>query len=116
MSDSELTYWIAFTTLLRTRLPLQKQLWEHYGTIESAWKSLREDGMKAALDRAQREVEFIHKHRITVLTIADEAYPYRLRECQDAPLVLYVKGKVNLNEGKFLSVVGTRGAVNKERI
>ena len=110
MSDSELTYWIAFTTLLRTRLPLQKQLWEHYGAIEPAWKSLREEGVKVALDRAQREVEFIHKHRITVLTIADEAYPYRLRECQDAPLVLYVKGKVNLNEGKFLSVVGTRGA------
>lgn len=110
MSDNDLTYWIAFTTLLRNRLPIQKQVWEHYGTIESAWNSLREEGMKEALEKAKREVEFIHKHHIEVITIQDEAYPFRLRECIDAPLVLYAKGQVNLNEGKFVSIVGTRSA------
>ncbi len=113
MSDAELTYWIAFTTVLRNRLPIQKQVWNHYGVIEPAWNSLREDGMKEALDRAQKELDFIHQHRIEVITIQDEAYPFRLRECQDAPLVLYAKGKVELNEGKFVSVVGTRRATER---
>ena len=110
MSDSELTYWIAFTSLLRNRLPQQWEIWKHFGSIESAWNSLREEGMQEAWNKAQKEVAFIHKHGIEVVTIQDEAYPFRLRECVDAPLVLYVKGKVNLNEGKFLSIVGTRGA------
>lgn len=110
MSDNELTYWIAFTTVLRNRLPMQKQLWEHYRAIEPAWNSLKEEGMSEAMKIAQTELEFIHKHNITVLTIEDERYPYRLRECADAPLVLYAKGNVNLNEGQFVSVVGTRGA------
>lgn len=110
MSDSELTYWIAFTTLLRNRLPIQREIWNHFESIEKAWNSLREEGMQEALDKAQKEVEFIHKHGIEVITLQDEHYPFRLRECADAPLVLYVKGKINLNEGKFLSIVGTRGA------
>lgn len=110
MSDEQLTYWIAFTTLLRNRLPLQKQMLEHCGSIEAAWNRLHEEGMNEALDKAKREVEFIHKHQITVLTMSDEAYPFRLRECPDAPLLLYVKGNTSLNEGKFLSIVGTRGA------
>lgn len=110
MSDSELTYWIAFTTLLRNRLPIQREIWNHYESIESAWNSLREEGMQEALDRAKKEVAFIHKHGIEVITLRDDNYPFRLRECADAPLVLYVKGKINLNEGKFLSIVGTRGA------
>ena len=110
MSDSELTYWIAFTTLLHNRLPLQREIWNHCNSIESAWKSLREEGMQEALDKAQKEVAFIHKHGIKVVTIQDEAYPFRLRECADAPLLLYLKGKVNLNDGKFVSIVGTRGA------
>mgnify|MGYP003309218238 CR=1 FL=1 len=110
MSDSELTYWIAFTTVLRNRLPIQREIWNHFESIEKAWNSLREEGMQEALDKAQKEVEFIHKHGIEVITLQDEHYPFRLRECADAPLVLYVKGKINLNEGKFLSIVGTRGA------
>lgn len=113
MSDSELTYWIAFTILLRNRLPIQKQVWEHYGSIEAAWNSLHEDGMGEALERAKQELAFVHKHHIEVITIASEAYPFRLRECADAPLVLYAKGKVNLNEGKFVSVVGTRRATER---
>lgn len=110
MSDSELTYWIAFTTLLHNRLPLQWEIWKHYESIEAAWNSLQEEGMREALDKAKKEVAFIHKHGIAVITIQDAVYPFRLRECADAPLVFYVKGEVNLNEGKFLSIVGTRGA------
>lgn len=110
MSDNELTYWIAFTTLLRNRLPIQKEIWNHFGSIEKAWNSLREEGMQEVWNKAQEELAFVHKHGIGILTIEDDDYPVRLRECVDAPLVLYVKGNVNLNKGKFLSIVGTRGA------
>ena len=46
------------------------------------------------------------------LTIHDNEpeYPVRLRQCPDRPSVLYGIGNLNLNEGPFLAVVGTRQA------
>lgn len=45
----------------------------------------------AAFLRAEREMEFVEKNRLTCLTLRDEAYPSRLRECEDAPIVLFSK-------------------------
>ena len=61
-----------------------------------------------AMKIAEEEVEFIEKKRLKVFTLQDEDYPQRLRECEDAPLVLYGCGNVNLNCQRIISVVGTR--------
>lgn len=61
-----------------------------------------------ALVLADRELEFLQKRVIRPLFFTDKSYPYRLKECVDAPLMLYVKGNSDLNSGKFLAVVGTR--------
>ncbi|HPD65948.1 MAG TPA: DNA-processing protein DprA [Bacteroidia bacterium] len=61
-------------------------------------------------DRAEKEIDFIQKHNIRALFYLDEEYPARLKEVEDAPVVLYVKGKQNLNVAKVLGVVGTRKA------
>ena len=63
-----------------------------------------------AFERARRELEFAEEHNIDILCYGDDAYPYRLRECADAPIVLYSKGRVNLNASHIVSVVGTRRA------
>lgn len=48
---------------------------------------------------------------VTVLSIRDEAYPKRLREIYDPPLVLYVRGKLpDLNALPAIAVVGQRKA------
>ncbi|MDR0541924.1 MAG: DNA-processing protein DprA [Dysgonamonadaceae bacterium] len=62
------------------------------------------------LQRAEREVAFIEKNKITPLFIRDDNYPNRLKECVDAPVLLYFKGKSNLNAQKIISIVGTRNA------
>ena len=61
-----------------------------------------------AISRAEKEYAFIEKNRITCLTINDEEYPQRLRECDDAPVILFFKGNANLNADKVISIVGTR--------
>lgn len=58
--------------------------------------------------RADREVEFIIKNKISTYYFAEKDYSYRLKECLDAPIMQYGKGNLNLNEGKFVGVVGTR--------
>lgn len=70
----------------------------------------------AALDnpsvftRACREIEFVEKNRLTCLAYTDEAYPSRLRECEDAPVALFFKGNADLNALHIVAMVGTRKA------
>lgn len=63
-----------------------------------------------SLFAAERELQFIRDHRIRCLTFEDDAYPVRLRECSDAPLVLFTLGNVNPNPIHSIAIVGTRKA------
>lgn len=65
-------------------------------------------GREAALLRAERETDFIANHGLDTYFYQDDAYPYRLRECPDAPLLLYGKGNMQLNANHILAIVGTR--------
>jgi DNA processing protein len=76
---------------------------------------------QGVLARAEQELKFIEKHRITPLFYTDEGYPSRLHNCDDAPALLYVKGGQNLNVPRIISIVGTRkatedGKVNCEKL
>ena len=61
-----------------------------------------------ALRQADGEMEYISKHGIRGLTLSQAGYPMRLRECPDAPLVIYYKGNANLNAPKVITIVGSR--------
>jgi DNA processing protein len=62
------------------------------------------------LKRAEQEIRFIEKNKVIPLFITDSAYPKRLRECVDSPVMLYYRGNTDLNTAKIISVVGTRNA------
>ena len=61
-----------------------------------------------ALRRAAAEMDFISKGGIQALTLNDNDYPQRLRDCPDAPLILFYKGSANLNQRYVIDIVGTR--------
>ena len=61
-----------------------------------------------ALREAEKEMEFIEKKHLKVFTLNDDDYPGRLRECEDAPLILYYYGSANLNSQRIINIVGTR--------
>lgn len=64
------------------------------------------------LRRCEAELSFAEKNHIACLTCDDEAYPSRLRECDDAPLVLFYRGISDLNQRHIISMVGTRNATD----
>ena len=101
-------YDIALGFLYRTRLRKALALVEQYGSAEEAWYHLDEPDQAACMARATQELEWIQAHDIRVLTLADEDYPYRLRQCPDRPLLLYSKGHVRPSDGHIVSIVGTR--------
>jgi len=63
-----------------------------------------------ALFLAEQQLRFVEKYGVQVLFYTDERYPYRLRNCHDAPVVLYYKGTADLNHPRIVSIVGTRKA------
>lgn len=121
----DLQYIIALPLLPEVGLRTAKLLIEYFGSARSVFEATEADlrelpnvrgdlvqkmlaGKSAALKRAEKELDFIERNGIQTVYFDEAEYPYRLRECVDAPLLLYGKGNLNLNEGKFLSVVGTR--------
>lgn len=102
-----------------------RHLLDHFGSAEAVFKAslkqLREiPGVGTitatqikntdALKHAAKQLSFIEKHRIEVLFYTDKNYPYRLRNCTDAPVLLYYKGTADLNHPRIVSVVGSRKA------
>ena len=60
------------------------------------------------LKRADQELEFLYKNNFQAFAYTEKEYPYRLKECADAPIVLYTNGKIDFNTGRFIAFVGTR--------
>lgn len=67
-------------------------------------------GKSDAYRRAEKELLFAEKHQIKIVTYTDRAYPRRLRECADAPMVFYYRGNADLDSTRIVSVVGSRKA------
>ena len=65
---------------------------------------------RSLVELAEKEMEFIESKGIKLICFGDEAYPCRLAECADAPLVLHSLGNVDLNARRIVSIVGTRHA------
>lgn len=61
-----------------------------------------------AQKRAEIELEYDMKYGIQPLCMNDEQYPQRLKECDDAPLMLFYKGNADLNPKRVINIVGTR--------
>lgn len=65
-----------------------------------------------ALVAADKILHQAEKGDIQTTFISDATYPNHLRQCSDAPLLLYYKGNVNWNVSKRVSIVGTRNATS----
>lgn len=61
-----------------------------------------------ALDLAVKEIEACSTHGIEPIFILDPNYPRRLKQCIDAPIVLYYRGQDLLNSRRTLAIVGSR--------
>lgn len=60
--------------------------------------------------RAEEELAFMERNNIRLYFFNEPGYPVRLRQCHDAPLLLFAKGPADLNKKRVVSVVGTRNS------
>lgn len=124
-TDEQLRYRIALAGIKGMKRVLAEKLVELTGDVSSfftlsqkelseltGWNSslFSEVERGRALMTAADEVAFIRKNGITPLFFTDTDYPQRLLECDDAPLMLYYKGRASLQPPRVVSIVGTRHA------
>lgn len=70
---------------------------------------------KSVLPAAEKELAYVRKHKLRILFYLDEAFPKRLRNCDDAPVLLYVRGNAELDAARSVSIVGTRSPTEHGR-
>ncbi len=105
-----------------------RKLVSHFGNVEAvfheSYRNLTKiPGIGSGLARyisdrsylaaAEKEAEYVTKNNIKTFFYLDNDYPFRLRQCDDSPVVFFFKGNCDLDASKILSVVGTRSATTR---
>lgn len=123
MLDEDLKFAIGLTLIEGVGPVTAKKLIAYCGSAEAVFSEKKNKLVKIpdigeytarnvvksdVLDRAEKELIFIKKNKISTHFYLQDSYPQRLKYCEDGPLVLFSLGKMNMNENKMISIVGTR--------
>jgi len=115
-------YWVGFTLVKGIGAVRLRALLDYFGTAEAAWNATAFDlvaagiGPKLAervlqvrksvnLDEVLAQAE---KNQIRILTWEDSEYPAHLKEIDQPPPVLYLRGTVTSEDAWAVAIVGTR--------
>lgn len=71
---------------------------------------LKKMNISSFLRKAEDEITFHTRNGIRAISFLDEDFPYRLKSCDDAPLVMFSRGEMDLNASRTVAVVGSRNA------
>lgn len=126
MVENELLYYIWLSQYCGYNYAAAHKLIEKFGTAEEVYNSSRKNHelgglvrikniLKAdtSLDTAKKIFDSCQKKNIHTISIADAAYPYRLKSADNPPLVIYTMGKIpDLNRMIGITVVGSRGCTD----
>lgn len=125
--ENSLTCQMALTLIPGIGDVLAKNLISYCGGPEQVFKARKKellripgiDEVRAAsiLDfdgwkDVETELSFIEKNNIRCHFFLDDHYPMRLKPLADAPLMIYTKGEMNVNDGRMIGIVGTRHATD----
>jgi DNA processing protein len=122
--SGDLPYYLAFSRAKGVGAVRLRRLRAHFGSLRLAWGAAEFDLAAAGLDvrsigaiaSARREttpdaeLERLARAGARALTWDDPAYPRLLRQLDDAPPVLFVKGEITEADAWAVAIVGTRRA------
>jgi DNA processing protein len=130
MNTDQLRYKIGIGLIPKIGPVLTKRLVAYCGSAEGIFREKRSGLSKIPgigeklvdhiisnrkLDVVDAEIECLTKNGINALFYLDEDYPERLKQCEDAPVILYIKGNTQFNRRKVISIVGTRNPTDYGR-
>ena len=123
---SELQHWVWLSERLSVRPKRKLELLDAFGDVRQVYFALEDDyramlpGLTPSelrdladkdLTGANHALEKLEMNYLSMITIRDAAYPERLRQIYDPPVVLYLRGRMpRLDDRASVAVVGTRKA------
>lgn len=122
---AELKYWVWLSTLTDLKPITRFRLLEDFQDPEGAYFADEKRLLKTAwltdaerrllsdksLTRAEEILSKCREDSVSILTINDAAYPERLRNIYDPPVLLYIKGRLPAVDSEAaIALVGTRRA------
>jgi DNA processing protein len=121
-ASHESTCWLALALTQGLGPSRIRKLVEHFGTAErvlhASLTELEASGMRAvsaqslatgkSLALAQDELAKAVQSNARIIALSDPEYPPRLKEIYDPPVILFVKGSVELLSRPGIAMVGTR--------
>lgn len=125
LNYTDLQQQIALTLLKGAGKKKVRLLLSNVGSVdaffkEKKYKLLKINGLgKSFIDQLNREeaLATAEKHVLELLKkpfqahfFQDDDFPQRLNQCEDAPLLLFSQGNMDLNAPRVVSIVGTRNA------
>lgn len=128
MSDVPLKHQIALSLIPGIGDVNARKLVAYFGSVEAIFSEpyrnlVRIPGIgpglaasicdKSYLEQAEKEEDYVIKHNIRTFFYLDGDYPFRLKQCDDSPVLFYFRGNCDLNSRRILSVVGTRNATKR---
>jgi DNA processing protein len=122
--SDETGYWIAFSRIPRIGAVRGARLQAYFGSMRDAWHAGPSDLRAAGLDQTTvtsileerakidplAEPEALSKAGVQAYTWNDPQYPRRLKEIDDKPPVLFVRGDIEPEDEWAIAIVGTRRA------
>jgi DNA processing protein len=117
-------YWLGFSLIQHVGPKTLLRLCKHFDSLKQAWNASPTDLRRAGLSenaakhisqqRAEinldRELQRIRQVDATFRTILDDDYPEPLKDIDDPPPVLYVRGTLTPQDANAICIVGTRKA------
>ncbi len=118
----ERTYWIGLNLVKGIGAVRFKQLLDFFGSAEIAWQAPQSAWLSAGIPQRvvtnfsqvtqqvdlERVMEKIAAGNVRVITWSDSDYPRRLKEIDQSPPVLFIRGTINVEDDWAVAVVGTR--------
>ncbi len=118
----ELKYWVAFDRIQGVGRVRVQALLQRFGRLSDAWKAAESDLRTSGVDERivqaimsershtdpDEELDRLARANVRALTWDDREYPALLKETDDPPPVLYVRGALSAADEWAVSVVGTR--------
>lgn len=115
-------YWIGFNLVKGIGAVRLKNVLDYFGSLEIAWNAPADALQAAGLPHKSVEylvtlrakidldsvIENITKKGVQVVTWEDAGYPRRLKEINQSPPVLYIRGSLEMADDWAVAVVGTR--------
>ena len=88
-----------------------KKLLSRFGDVDKALEAVSLKKKLFPRNKAEEEIMQAEIKGAEIITSSDEIYPYNLKQIEDAPPILYAKGRLELLQNcNMLAVVGSRSA------